>query len=240
MEGAALLTKLLSLSHITKQYLLGDHMVCGLCDVSLTVHRGEFLAVIGHSGSGKSTLLNILGALDLPTSGEYRFYSQEFGEVILNQLSDQQLSRLRNQEIGFVFQSFNLIPTMTALENAELPLLYRGLPASQRNQRACAALDAVGLSKRIHHFPCQLSGGQQQRVAIARAVASNPPLLLADEPTGNLDLQSTETVISLFQDLHRQGKTIILITHDPAIAQLADRVVEIKDGYLVEEGSELK
>lgn len=226
---------LLSLCNISKQYILANHPVCGLNKVSLSIRRGEFLAVIGHSGSGKSTLMNLLGALDLPTSGEYFFASQEFGTVSLSQLSDFQLSKLRNREIGFIFQNFNLITSLTALENIELPLIYRGYSKQLRNSLAQNALKRVGLFERSHHFPSQLSGGQQQRVAIARAIASSPPLILADEPTGNLDPQSASDVVAVFKELHMLGKTIVLITHDPSIAKVSDRIIKIENGFIVED-----
>ena len=218
---------LISLRSVCKTYDTGHVRVEALRDVSLEVHRGELLAIIGQSGSGKSTLMNIMGCLDVPTSGTYAFDGQD-----VSHLSQRRLSAVRGQKIGFVFQKFHLIPELTALENVELPLSYRGLTAAQRRRLAEESLERVGLHERMHHRPNELSGGQQQRVAIARAIAAHPPLILADEPTGNLDSRSGQTVMSLLADLHGDGHTVVLITHDPAIAAKAQRVVNMKDGRI--------
>lgn len=205
-----------------------DSEVRALDGVSLTIDRGEFVAIIGASGSGKSTLMNVLGCLDIPTYGEYVLDGEEITE-----LTDRELSRIRNREIGFIFQGFNLINELTALENVELPLVYRGTKPSERRQLAIKALEKVGLAARMMHFPKEMSGGQQQRVAIARALASAPPLILADEPTGNLDSKTSADVMTLLRGLHADGSTVILITHDDNIAASAARVVRIIDGKIV-------
>src|SRR5215212_3410405 len=196
-----------------KSYRLGDVEVQALRGLDLSIHRGEFVAVMGASGSGKSTLMNILGCLDQPTKGRYRLNG-----IDVAGLHPDRLAEIRNQQIGFVFQSFNLIPRTSALENAQLPLFYRGLPLREQRTQAAAALARVGLQGREHHYPTQLSGGQQQRVAIARALVSTPKLLLADEPTGNLDTRMTVEVMALFQELNEQGITIVLVTHEPDVA----------------------
>ena len=196
---------------------------------TLTVGRGEFLAITGHSGSGKSTLMHILGCLDSPTRGDYILEGER-----VSRLSQTRLSDIRNRSIGFVFQSFNLIPALSALENVELPLIYRGIPGSRRRELAVEALTRMGLASRLYHRPCEMSGGQQQRVAIARAIAASPPIVLADEPTGNLDSASGGEVMRTLAELHREGRTIILITHDVTVAAKASRRVRIADGRLVE------
>ncbi len=196
--------------------------------VSLSIAPGEFVAVVGQSGSGKSTLMNILGCLDTPTSGEYHLNGQNVAR-----LNEKDLTEIRNREIGFVFQGFNLIPGLDALENVELPLLYRGMPREERRRLAAAALDEVGLSARVRHKPSQMSGGQQQRVAIARAIAARPPIILADEPTGNLDSKSGRAVMDILNALNAEGRTVILITHDDRIAQSAGRMLKIQDGKIV-------
>ncbi|MCI9405778.1 MAG: ABC transporter ATP-binding protein [Oscillospiraceae bacterium] len=218
----------IQLTNISKVYGEGAAQVSALRHLSLSVNRGEFVTVIGHSGSGKSTLMNLLGCLDVPTEGEYLLD----GEPVFR-LRDRQLSAIRNRQIGFIFQSFHLIPGLSALENVQLPLMYRGIPRSRRRVLAVRALEQVGLSQRMQHKPSQLSGGQQQRVAIARAVAGAPPVLLADEPTGNLDSASGRQIMELLTDLWRQGRTLILITHDPAVAQMAPRTVHIQDGVIL-------
>ncbi len=205
-----------------------DSEVRALDGVSLTIDRGEFVAIIGASGSGKSTLMNVLGCLDIPTYGEYMLDGEEITE-----LNDRELSHIRNKEIGFIFQGFNLINELTALENVELPLVYRGTKPSERRQLAVKALEKVGLGGRMMHFPKEMSGGQQQRVAIARALASAPPIILADEPTGNLDSKTSADVMALLRGLHADGSTVILITHDDNIAASAARVVRIIDGKIV-------
>ena len=211
-----------------KIYRQGGEEIRALDHVSFWVDEGEFVAIIGQSGSGKSTLLNLLGCLDAPTSGSYFLDGQD-----VSQLGEAELSRIRNREIGFVFQGFNLIPSLDAAENVELPLLYRGIPRAERRQLSRRALQSVGLENRLHHLPSQMSGGQQQRVAVARAIAASPPVLLADEPTGNLDSRSGAEVMGILRRLNGQGKTVVLITHDPGIAGQAGRTVTIQDGRIV-------
>lgn len=221
---------LIDLFDVHKIYSAGDTEVRALDGVSLRVRQGEFIAVVGNSGSGKTTLMNLLGCLDMPTSGRYYLAGKE-----VSQLTDNELSIIRNREIGFVFQGFNLIPGLSAVENVELPLMYRGLPRENRKRMAYDALARVGLAGRLHHLPSQMSGGQQQRVAIARALAAQPPILLADEPTGNLDSKSGAEVVKILCDLWRDGKTVILITHAEEIAARAQRLVRIHDGKMVED-----
>ena len=222
----------IAMQGIEKQYVLDDTVVRALDGVDLTVERGEFLAIIGRSGSGKSTLMNILGCLDRPTAGRY-FLN---GEAVLS-LPERRLSAVRCRQIGFVFQGFHLLPTLTALENVELPLGFAGVPRAGRRKIATDMLCRVGLAERLYHYPRQMSGGQQQRVAIARAAAGNPPLLLADEPTGNLDENSGREIMSLLEGLHGAGTTIVLITHDAAVAAAADRRLEMRAGKLVAENA---
>lgn len=218
---------LIELNDVYKIYNPGKNEVRALDGVSLKVSEGEFISVVGHSGSGKTTLMNILGCLDTPTRGEYMLEGKP-----VKKFSETQLANIRNLNIGFIFQSFNLISSLTALENVELPLLYRGIRREERHQLAKEALTKVGLSKRFYHLPGEMSGGQQQRVAIARAIAARPPLLLADEPTGNLDTKSGEEVIRILLGLHAEGRTVILITHDNVLAKLAERSVRIIDGKI--------
>ena len=213
---------------IWKVYRLGDVDVQALGGLSLRIEKGEFVAVMGSSGSGKSTLMNILGCLDRPTKGRYRLEGRDVGELQSDQLAD-----IRNREIGFVFQSFNLIPRTSALENAQLPLLYRGLPLTEQRARAVRVLQRVGLAGREHHYSTQLSGGQQQRVAIARALITSPSLLLADEPTGNLDTQSSREIMTMLDALNAEGITIILVTHEADIAAYARREIVLKDGKVL-------
>lgn len=213
---------------IWKVYRVGDVEVQALRGVSVTIERGEFVAIMGSSGSGKSTLMNMLGCLDQPTKGRYRLNGVEVG-----QLRPDQLAEIRNQQIGFVFQSFNLIPRTSALENAQLPLFYRGLPLKEQRTLASAALQRVGLKGREHHSPTQLSGGQQQRVAIARALVTAPSLLLADEPTGNLDTESSQDIMGILEGLNRDGMTVILVTHEVDIAAYASREIVVKDGQIL-------
>ncbi|MDF2631375.1 MAG: macB 9 [Symbiobacteriaceae bacterium] len=218
----------ITLRGITKTYQTGEETLHALAGVDLTVEPGEFVAIVGPSGSGKSTLLSILGCLDNPTSGEYRLDGANVAG-----LSEDQLSRIRNQKIGFVFQAFHLLPRLTVAENVETPLLYAGLPAKERKQRVAQALARVGLTQKADREPNQLSGGQRQRVAIARALVTRPSLMLADEPTGNLDSRTGREVLALLQELHKAGSTIVLVTHDPAIAATAERTIEVRDGLIV-------
>lgn len=218
---------LIDVKDLYKIYNPGENEVHALDGVSLTVREGEFVAIIGHSGSGKSTLMNMLGCLDVPTSGTYILNGRD-----VSSLSDNELSEVRNNEIGFIFQGFNLIPNLTAVENVELPLIYRKVDKNTRRQLAEEALEKVGLKERMKHKPSEMSGGQQQRVAIARAIAAAPPLILADEPTGNLDSKSTQDIMNILDGLNEQGNTIVLITHDDGIAANAKRVVRIMDGKI--------
>jgi putative ABC transport system ATP-binding protein len=218
---------LIELTGVARVYSTGDVDVRALDCVSLTIDEGEFVAVMGSSGSGKSTLMNVLGCLDRPTSGQYLLDG-----LLVSSFDKSRLAEVRNQVLGFAFQSFNLLPRTTALENVELPLLYQGTPTKQRHARAREALRRVGLSDREHHTPNQLSGGQQQRVAIARALVGAPRVILADEPTGNLDSKTTLEVMALFQELGAQGITIALVTHEPEVAEFASRVVHVKDGNI--------
>ncbi|GIE94954.1 ABC transporter ATP-binding protein [Paractinoplanes rishiriensis] len=220
----------LDVRDVTKVYGMGEATVHALRGVSLTVARGDYVAVMGSSGSGKSTLMNILGALDVPSSGSYLL-----GGVDVSGLADRQLALARNRLIGFIFQSFNLIPRTTALANVELPLAYAGMKARERRRRALAALGLVGLADRARHEPNQLSGGQQQRVAVARALVTEPALLLADEPTGNLDTHSTEDVLNVFDQLSAAGRTIVLITHEPEVSARAKRLIRLIDGRIVQD-----
>lgn len=218
---------LIEVFDMSKIYNPGENEVRALDGVSLEIMEGEFVAIIGHSGSGKSTLMNMLGCLDKPTSGEYFLHGQDVSGMTENQLSD-----IRNQEIGFIFQGFNLIANLDALENVELPLIYRGIDKRTRRELAADALKMVGLESRMKHKPSEMSGGQQQRVAIARAIAAKPPVILADEPTGNLDSKSTQEIMEILFQLYEDGRTVIIITHDDEIAQRAKRVVRIKDGQI--------
>jgi putative ABC transport system ATP-binding protein len=218
----------IELDEVSKTYHLGDISVHALRGVTATVRQGEYLAIIGSSGSGKSTLMHILGCLDIPTTGVYRLNGMDVRDA-----DDDELADLRNREIGFVFQSFNLIPRTRALANVELPLAYAGLGRAERHRRAMHALTEVGLADRVDHLPSELSGGQQQRVAIARALVTNPAMILADEPTGNLDTVSTREIMAIFERLSDEGRTIILITHEQAVAVHADRVIELSDGQIV-------
>ena len=229
------MSALVEIKDVCKVYNPGENEVRALDHVSLTIDEQEFVAIIGHSGSGKSTLMNMLGCLDVPTSGEYWLHGQD-----VSALTDDELSDIRNREIGFIFQGFNLIQNLTALENVELPLVYRGVGKKERRELSLKSLDKVGLSGRLDHKPAQMSGGQQQRVAIARAIAQAPPIILADEPTGNLDSHSTGEIMQILRELHREGRTVILITHDNEIAQQADRVIRINDGKVVEDTNRLK
>jgi putative ABC transport system ATP-binding protein len=222
---------LIKLEDIRRYYTVGTEVVHALNGVSFEVPRGEWVAIIGQSGSGKSTLMNVLGCLDTPTAGRYWLNGKD-----VSRMSDNELADIRNQEIGFIFQTFQLLPRETALGNVELPLIYRGMRAKERRERARAALDQVGLSNRVTHRPNELSGGQRQRVAIARALVTEPSLLLADEPTGNLDSATGLEIIGLFEQLHRQGHTICLVTHEPTLAARCPRAIRISDGLIVNDG----
>ena len=221
------LETLVEVQDMCKIYNPGENEVRALDHVSLKINKGEFVGIIGHSGSGKSTLMNMLGCLDVPTSGRYFLNGKD-----VSNLTDDELSDIRNVEIGFIFQGFNLIPNLTARENVELPLIYRGVGRKERTALAEESLEMVGLSHRMDHKPCEMSGGQQQRVAIARAIAAKPPVILADEPTGNLDSKSTQEIMNVLKELHKSGRTVILITHDDDIAAQVRRVIRIKDGKI--------
>jgi len=218
---------LIEVEDLVKNYYMGSIVVPALRGVSLKVERNEYVAIMGPSGSGKSTLMNILGCLDTPTSGTYRFEGED-----VSHLTDNELAEIRNRRIGFVFQMFNLLPRADALHNVELPLIYSGMPASRRRKRAMEALDRVGLADRMHHRPNELSGGERQRVAIARALVNNPSIILADEPTGNLDTVTGEEIMQVFGELHKQGHTIILVTHERYIAEHSHRIIHLRDGKI--------
>lgn len=218
---------IINIEHIAKIYQVGSEEVRALSDVSLKINKNEYVAIMGPSGSGKSTLMNILGCLDTPTLGLY-----DFKGVNVSQMNDNELAKIRNKEIGFVFQTFNLLPRSDALHNVELPLIYAGVSSDERKERAQLALEHVSLADRIHHKPNELSGGQRQRVAIARALVSRPSIILADEPTGNLDTKTGEDIMALFNDIYEQGNTIILVTHEEYIAEHAARIIRIRDGMV--------
>jgi len=226
---------LIEISEMCKIYNPGENEVKALDNVTVQIGKKEFVAIIGQSGSGKSTLMNMLGCLDVPTSGSYHLRGKD-----VSFLTDDELSDIRNMEIGFVFQGFNLIQNLTAFENVELPLIYRGIGKKERHELSLKALEKVNLTNRIHHKPSEMSGGQQQRVAIARAIAQAPPVILADEPTGNLDSASSKEIMNILKNLHAEGSTIILITHDDGIAQQADRVINIKDGKIEKDNIKIK
>ncbi|MCL6494916.1 MAG: ABC transporter ATP-binding protein [Ignavibacterium sp.] len=218
---------IINIEHIAKIYKVGLEEVHALRDVSLKIDKNEYVAIMGPSGSGKSTLMNMLGCLDTPTSGKY-----EFKGVSVSEMSDNELAKIRNKEIGFVFQTFNLLARSDAVHNVELPLIYAGVPTAERRERAIQALIDVGLKDRLRHKPNELSGGQRQRVAIARALVTNPSIILADEPTGNLDSKTGEEIMGLFHEIHEKGNTIILVTHEEYIAEHAARIVRLKDGLI--------
>ena len=228
------MSALVEIQDISKIYNPGENEVRALDHISLTIQKGEFVAIIGQSGSGKSTFMNMLGCLDVPTSGKYYLNGTD-----VSTMKDNDLSVVRNKEIGFIFQGFNLIPNLTALENVELPLIYRGVSKSVREELSVEALKKVGLEHRMDHKPSEMSGGQQQRVAIARAIAQAPPVILADEPTGNLDSNSTKEIMDILKGLHNEGRTVILITHDNDIAAQAKRVIKIKDGKVESDSGQI-
>lgn len=219
--------EIISIQHIKKTYKIGDEIIEALKDVSLTIYKNEYVALMGPSGSGKSTLMNMLGCLDSPTSGEYILNGNSVAKM-----SDNALAEVRNKEIGFVFQTFNLLPRSTTLENVALPLVYSGMSKEARNKRAAEVLESVGLGNRMNHKPNELSGGQRQRVAIARALVNNPAIILADEPTGNLDSKTSIEIMGLFEEIHKKGNTIILVTHEEDIALHAHRIVRLRDGLI--------
>ena len=221
---------LIHIENMKKIYNPGENEVRALDGINLEIEKGDLVAIVGHSGSGKSTLMNMLGCLDTPTSGKYVLDGQDVASMTDNQLAD-----VRNKEIGFIFQGFNLISNLDAVGNVELPLVYRGVSKNERKQLAMEALKSVGLEDRMKHKPNEMSGGQQQRVAVARAVAAKPPIILADEPTGNLDTKSTQEIMEILKELHRSGRTVIIITHDEEIASQAHRVIRILDGRIEED-----
>lgn len=221
------MSAVISINDVGKRYVMGTQKVYALRSVTLDIKENEYVAIMGPSGSGKSTLMNLIGCLDTPSKGEYLFKGKSVGKMNDNQLAD-----IRNREIGFVFQTFNLLPRYTSLKNVELPLVYAGVSGSERQRRAKESLEHVGLGERVHHKPNELSGGQRQRVAIARALVTKPSIILADEPTGNLDTKTGYEIMALFAELHRGGNTIILVTHEPDIAEYAHRIIRLRDGLI--------
>lgn len=221
---------MISLTNIVKRYMMGEEEIMALAGVDLSIQRNEYVALIGPSGSGKSTLMNLLGCLDTPSEGKYILNGRD-----TSTMNDNELAKVRNQEIGFVFQSFHLLPRMSVLQNVMQPLVYRGIPSAERVKMATQALSKVGLGDRMSHRPNQLSGGQRQRVAVARALVGNPSILLADEPTGNLDSKTSAEIMALFDELHRQGQTVIVVTHEPDIAAHCHRTLRVSDGKIVQD-----
>jgi putative ABC transport system ATP-binding protein len=231
MMAPAMNESIINIEHISKVYTIGDVIVRALQDVSLTITKNEYVAIMGPSGSGKSTLMNMLGCLDTPSGGKYDFKGKN-----VSLMTDNDLAEIRNSEIGFVFQTFNLLSRSNALHNVELPLIYAGISSAERKERARQALISVGLEDRMHHKPNELSGGQRQRVAVARALVTNPAIILADEPTGNLDSRTGEEIMALFNEIHSKGNTIILVTHEEDIARHAARIIRLKDGLVEHDG----
>jgi len=219
--------KIIETSHLARSYKMGDNIVNALQDISISIDKGEYVAFMGPSGSGKSTLMNIVGCLDTPNSGTYSLNNH-----LVSEMTENELAEVRNKELGFVFQTFNLLPRASSLENVALPLIYAGYSKAERNEMAMAALESVHLADRHHHKPNELSGGQRQRVAIARALVNNPSIILADEPTGNLDTKTSYGIMQLFQDLHDKGNTIIMVTHEDDIAHYAHRIIRLRDGLI--------
>ena len=225
------MSALIEFRDVCKTYQMGDSVVRAADHISMQIGQGEFVAIVGQSGSGKSTCMNIIGCLDVPTSGTYLLDGRDVGSMNTNELA-----AIRNELLGFIFQQYNLLPKLNVLENVEVPLMYAGMPRGQRRERAKQALEQVGLGDKLYHLPNQLSGGQQQRVSIARALAGNPAVILADEPTGALDSHTSREVLAILQDLHRQGNTIVLITHDNSIAAQAQRIIRLEDGRVIYDG----
>lgn len=221
------MSSIISTSEISKKYVMGSEVIMALQSISINIDKGEYVAFMGPSGSGKSTLMNIIGCLDTPTDGTYILNNNDVSD-----LTENELAEIRNKEIGFVFQTFNLLPRASALENVALPLVYAGLNSSEREEKAMAALEGVGLGDRAHHKPNELSGGQRQRVAIARALVNDPSIILADEPTGNLDSKTSYSIMDLFQELHDKGNTIIMVTHEEDIAEYSHRIIRLRDGLI--------
>ncbi|MFN8317960.1 MAG: ABC transporter ATP-binding protein [Saprospiraceae bacterium] len=218
---------LIKITNLTKTYRMGEEIVQALKGVSLSIEKNEYVALMGPSGSGKSTLMNLLGCLDTPSEGEY-----VLNDNVVSEMSDAELAEVRNKLIGFVFQTFNLLPRMSALENVALPLVYSGIGKDERLEKAARVLEVVGLADRMHHKPNELSGGQRQRVAIARALVNDPAIILADEPTGNLDTKTSIEIMSIFEKIHKNGNTVILVTHEPDIAEYAHRIIKLRDGLM--------
>ena len=225
------MSALIEFDHVCKYYQMGDTLVKAADHISMQINKGEFVAIVGQSGSGKSTCMNIIGCLDVPTSGAYLLDGQDVGQMNRNQLAE-----IRNKMLGFIFQQYNLLPKLSLMENVEVPLVYAGVPRGERHRRAAAALERVGLGDKLRNKPNQLSGGQQQRVSIARALAGRPAVILADEPTGALDSRTGREVLAMLQELHRQGNTVVLITHDNSIAVQAQRIIRLEDGRVVYDG----